>query len=82
MKALVLAITLISATPVLAQNAIEIDTGISPMPEHVRARIEELRMHGDRFAPVIAAIEAEWTKPSWAECDGSDDVTPGFDVNS
>jgi hypothetical protein len=37
------------------------------MPEEVRTNIEDLRQYGDRFEKVIAAIEAEWAKPMWAD---------------
>ena len=36
------------------------------LPVDVAQRLDALRAHGDRFAAVIAQIEAEAAKPDWS----------------
>jgi len=71
MKTLMIAAaTLTISMPAFAGDAKPTEFDFQPMPEEVRANIEELRQYGDRFEKVIAAIEAQWAKPIWA--DGAD----------
>lgn len=63
-------IALVISTPAYADGSASVDSELRPMPEEVKANIEDLREYGDRFEKAIAAIEAEWAKPEWSE--GSD----------
>ncbi len=66
MKTLIYAaLALAISVPAFAQDRQSLDAGLCPMPEEIKAKIEELRQYGDRFEKAIAAIEAEWEKPTW-----------------
>ena len=68
MKTLIYAtLALTISLPAFAHDSQSLNTGLRPMPEEVRTNIEDLRQYGDRFEKVIAAIEAEWAKPMWAD---------------
>lgn len=40
---------------------------LSILPADVAARVAYLEQYGDRFAPVIQATLAEWSKPSYSD---------------
>jgi hypothetical protein len=69
MKTLAIAAAILFALPALADEKPLDEFQVRPMPESVKARIAELRSHGDRFEKAIAAIERQWLLPAWSDCD-------------
>lgn len=78
MKTIVTIFAIALGSPCLAQDQIEPTEGLLPMPEHVKANIEELRTYGDRFEKAIIAIEAQWAKPVWTDCDAEPYLDDGL----
>ncbi|MDH5798065.1 MAG: hypothetical protein OEZ19_05830 [Paracoccaceae bacterium] len=76
MKTLMIAVAVLTiSTPAFAKDAKPAEFDLQPLPEEVRANIEELRQYGDRFEKAIAAIEAQWAKPMWTNSTSCEDTS-------
>ena len=68
MKKLMIAATFF-AMPAFAQESATQSQDALEMPDHVKHSIAPLRAYGDRLDKAIAAIEAQWQLPRWADCE-------------